>query len=703
MGKHMNLKRTIVFSVCFCLITGICTAGLEGSISNAAANTDSAITGDFAENQIIVVFEDDVNKKEAAQVVEQQDGKDMTVLETPKEEITASVELPKDQTVEEAVEVYQKEPEVAYAQPNYKYQLIDDSNAKPAEKSSATTELNDTYRASLWHLNTIQAQEAWKLIQKVSHSKTKVAVLDTGVNLSHTDLQQNLNKRLCKDTSSGKVRAMTGSGDDDGHGTHVAGILAATANNGKGTAGVASGIDNSSVELFAVDVFRYSSNPSEVGNEPGNYAFTDGIISGINYASSQGAKVINMSLGYAAGGKMSQEDRLMKQAVDTAVAKGSTIVCAAGNEGNTVTNYPADFNNCISVISTNKSNRRSDFSNYGSAKDISAPGGQESPEQLITSASKSGGYIGMAGTSMASPVVAGVAALLYSLDPTLTVSQTKNILYSSATDIYASGRDKDSGYGIVNAYRAVAMLQGYAVKVTLNKSSVTLSRGAGISMKASIIPSSAANKKVAWKSSNTKVARVDSQGYVTAVALGKATITATSADRLQAKATCQVTVPYKITYNLNGGKNDKANPSTYYGKKITLKSPSRTGYAFSGWYKDSKYKSRVTSFSSGDYVLYAKWKKVTVSRASIKKLSKTSRTKIKIYQKKISSANGYQIAYSTSKKFTNKTTRYITTKSTAKTLTKLKNGTRYYIKVRAYKLDSAGKKVYGKYSKVKSK
>ena len=272
------------------MVVSVCSVGLEGTAVFGAEKQSQEIRGDYAEDQIIVVFEDDVNKKEAAKIVDKKDGEDLTLLDTPQDEITAVVELPKAQTVEEAVKTYEKDSEVAYAQPNYRYSLIEDEeSAQPTAKTNAATaSLNDTYAKDLWHLDTIQAEGAWELLNGALHQKTRVAVLDTGVDTSHSDLQENLNKSLCRDTSYGDERSL--SGDDDGHGTHVAGIIGAAANNKTGVAGVASGKDNSAVELFAVDVFK------------GKNAFTSAIVAGIQYASKTQAKVINMSLGYANGG-----------------------------------------------------------------------------------------------------------------------------------------------------------------------------------------------------------------------------------------------------------------------------------------------------------------------------------------------------------------------------------------------------------------
>lgn len=588
----MKKRRVTALAVAFCLAAVTIAPGMQAGAVYAEERQETAIEGDYAEDEILVVFEDDVNKKEAQEVVEQQEGKDLTILDTPQEEVAAVVELPKKQDVEDAVVEYQKDPNVAYAQPNYRYQL-----AESSAKTAATTDsLNDSYRGSLWHLNTIQAKEAWDVLETKNTSKARVAVLDTGVDLDHPDLQENLLKNLCSDTSNGSRRQLTG--DDAGHGTHVAGIIGATANNNEGTAGVASGASNEFVELFVVDIFQ------------GEYAYTTGIVAGIEYAVDNGAKVINISAGYASP-YTTFEDVFLENAVNNAVNSGTTVVCAAGNDNNTVTNYPADFDASISVISTTSANRKASSSNYGSAKDISAPG-----ENILSTWPE--GYARSSGTSMASPVVAGVAALLYAADSDISVSDVKNILYNSATDIYTSGWDSTSGYGIVNAYRAVT-----------------------------------------------------SQG-----------------------------TRYTVSYHLNGGKNNAANVTSYYGS-LTLKNPTRRNYTFAGWYKDSSYKSRLYTLSGGNYTLYAKWKKVKVNRASIKSLKRRSARKAKVSYKKVSGAKGYQIAYSTSRKFKKSGTKYKTTTLRSKTLTRLKKNKTYYVKVRAYKKDSTGKKVYGKYSKVK--
>ena len=239
--------------------------------------------------------------------------------------------------------------------------------------------------------------------------------------------------------------------------------------------------------------------------------------------------------------------------------------------------------------------------------------------------------------------------------------------------------------------------------ITLDRTSAEVKRGEKLTLNVTASPSYASNKKVVWKSANTKIATVDANGSVTAKAPGRTKITVTSSENSSYQASCTVTVPYKITYKLNKGKNNASNPSTYYGKKVTLKNPSRKGYAFAGWYTDAKFKKKITSISSSaksDYVLYAKWTKVKVAKASLTSAKNSKSKQILLKYKKVSGAKGYEISYSTDKKFKKAVTKKNTAK-TSYTISKLKKGKIYYVRIRAYKMDSTGKKVYGKYSSMK--
>lgn len=239
-------------------------------------------------------------------------------------------------------------------------------------------------------------------------------------------------------------------------------------------------------------------------------------------------------------------------------------------------------------------------------------------------------------------------------------------------------------------------------KITLSKNRMEMKKSTTASLKAVITPSKASNKAVKWSSSNTKVATVDKNGKVKALGNGTATIKATAKDGSGVSASCKVTVVYNITYKLGKGTNNSQNPKSYYNKKVNLKAASRKGYAFKGWYTDSKYKKKITSIaksSKKNITVYAKWEKIVVKKGAVKTAA-VSGKKATVTLQKVSGADGYQIVYSTDKKF-KKNVKKVTISGTSKTISKLSKGRTYYVKVRAYKKDSTGAKVYGSFSSVK--
>lgn len=159
----------------------------------------------------------------------------------------------------------------------------------------------------------------------------------------------------------------------------------------------------------------------------------------------------------------------------------------------------------------------------------------------------------------------------------------------------------------------------------------------------------------------------------------------------------------RIEYVLNGGKNNKENYRTVdEGDTLILKDPTKKGYIFKGWYSDKNYKNKVTKLVSKggeDITLYAKWEKVKTQKASITSLKIKNGKKAKLRIKKLKNADGYQVLYGTNKRL-KKNVKTLTVKKNTVILKNLKNKT-YYVKVRAYWIDSAGKKIYGKYSAVK--
>ena len=230
-----------------------------------------------------------------------------------------------------------------------------------------------------------------------------------------------------------------------------------------------------------------------------------------------------------------------------------------------------------------------------------------------------------------------------------------------------------------------------------------MKKGTTVTLKAVVTPSKASNKAVKWSSSNTKVATVDKNGKVKALKNGSATIKATAKDGSGVSASCKVIVGYKITYKLGKGTNNSRNPEYYYKEKVDLKPASKKGYIFKGWYTDSKYTKKISTIaknSKKNLTVYAKWEKVTVKKGAVKKVTALSGKKANVTLQKVSGAGGYEIIYSTDKKF-KKNVKKETVTGTSKTLSKLTKGKTYYVKVRAYKKDSTGAKVYGSFSSAK--
>ena len=220
--------------------------------------------------------------------------------------------------------------------------------------------------------------------------------------------------------------------DDFGHGTHIAGVISA-ANNGTGITGIA-----------------YTSRvlPVKVLNEYGEGWASD-IAAGIIYAVDNGARILNLSLGAPF------DIPILKEAVDYATGHGVILIAAAGNEGTETIDYPARYPNVIAVAATDSSDQRTDFSDFGPQIDVAAPGNR------ICSTWYRGNYVYKTGTSMAAPHVAGVAALIWSANPSMTAEQVELSLTASAVDINLPGWDIYTGWGRVSAINFFLPLRCY--------------------------------------------------------------------------------------------------------------------------------------------------------------------------------------------------------------------------------------------------
>ena len=277
---------------------------------------------------------------------------------------------------------------------------------------------NDPRYPEQWHLPSVSAPQAWDVT--TGSSQVTIAVIDTGVDYNHPDLAGRC--------VAGYNYVMRNSDpmDDNGHGTHVAGIAAAVGNNSTGVAGM-----DWQARIMPLKVLDAS-----------GAGYDSDVAAAIRYAADNGARVINLSLG---GPDYSYA---LAEAVNYAYNRGATVVAASGNGGSSVS-YPAACDHAIAVGALDSANALAYFSNRGPALDLTAPG-------VSILSTVPGGYQRMSGTSMASPVVAGCASLVLAAHPAYTSSQVESALKSGATDLGSPGFDTDFGYGKVNADAAVS-------------------------------------------------------------------------------------------------------------------------------------------------------------------------------------------------------------------------------------------------------
>lgn len=304
----------------------------------------------------------------------------------------------------ETVLSLESEGALEYFEPNYTVYLLDVPN--------------DTYYSNQWSLTSINASAAWD--RNYTGEGVRVAIIDSGLNTRHEDL------RGVKIASG--VNVITGSSDvtdQIGHGSFVAGIIAAKRDNGVGIAGM---LDK--VELVPIKCFLDSSKSS-----------LSYIISGVYKAiDDYNCSVINLSLG------LDSDSISFRECVNYAVRKGAIVVAASGNDGNSQLLYPAAYDNVIGVGAINSSERRSSFSNYNRSVHVVAPG------ENLTSISNNdnSGYRVGRGTSYATPHVTAMAAMAKSRDPDLSVSEFAKLLADSAKDLGAPGYDTQYGYGKID-------------------------------------------------------------------------------------------------------------------------------------------------------------------------------------------------------------------------------------------------------------
>jgi len=365
-----------------------------------------------------------------------------------------------------------RQNDVEYAEPNYRL--------------TAQIEPNDEFYERQWHYQKLNLPAAWN--QSTGANNVKIAVLDTGVVANHPDLEA----RLSAD-SYDFISNASNAGDGDGvdsdardpgdgqdnsacstassrsssfHGTHVAGTIGASTNNNIGTAGV----------TWAGEIM----NLRVLGCEGGStfdiaqaLLYAAGVDNAYGLSPTKTADVANLSLG---GGP---PNNVMDDAVQAARAAGMIIIAAAGNSGDATLSYPASYDGVVSVAATDLSDQRAFYSQFNAFVDIAAPGGDTSADVdgdgfpdgvLSTLANRPSStqidfnYGFYDGTSMATPHVAGITALMKSVNPGLTPALLDQLLSSGAitVDLGAPGRDDDFGHGRIDALLAVQAAQQLA-------------------------------------------------------------------------------------------------------------------------------------------------------------------------------------------------------------------------------------------------
>ena len=477
----------------------------ESRLASVERAEDAAELG-FVPGEIVVVYEEGVGQTEKEEAVEVIDGVVSDEITTLGIGTVATVDVSDDLTVETAANAVVEEPAVRYAFPNYVASPLEAGVGDGAGSANDSLSIDpntpmtaDQGRSLQWYLDSVGADGAWRLLDEscVDGDLVKIAVIDTGASLNHPDLENVIDR----DSSIEVLYAVTGyTTDEDGkqvetkeystkplrgdgytngsstvtdyasHGTHVSGIIAAEAGNG-GIVGVASGagtsLENNVVELVVADVFS-SIQPNGAS---GGTVYE--VLKGLDCARDSGCSVVNLSLGFD-GSNSNFVDAFEAIVSKMSVDYDMVFVAAAGNDGVEAPMVPAACPSVLGVISlTSEENcgddawgsiedatfvddgmTRSAFSNYGSWCDISAPG-----ENLYSTFLNKGSvntYKAMSGTSMASPVVAAVAGLVRRVNPDLSAKEVRTLLCETARDLYATGKDDETGWGAIDAEAAVA-------------------------------------------------------------------------------------------------------------------------------------------------------------------------------------------------------------------------------------------------------
>lgn len=326
---------------------------------------------------------------------------------------------------QKAIEELNARDDVEYAEPNY----IIKADATPSDWPYSFSEWRD-----------VDLQDAWTYVSTHSaNAKVRIAVVDSGVDLDHTELVDVLipGYDFANDDSEPE--------DDAGHGTRVTGIIGAKANNSIKACGVAW---NNNIEIMPLKFMRQDGS--------GTTGYTSDAIEAINYAVNNGAKIINASWGF------DSYSRSLEDAINYARSRGVLFVCSAGNNSTNndeVAHYPSNYkiDNVIAVAAMNRYGELASFSNYGYySVHVAAPGSSLTTTDLnnaITSYAS--------GTSFASPFVAGIAAMVFSENPSIGYSEVKSRIIQGSIIEESYSEELNMSGGCVNAYNALMDIKNH--------------------------------------------------------------------------------------------------------------------------------------------------------------------------------------------------------------------------------------------------
>ena len=419
----VNMKK-LVF-----LLLGIFFLGVAVLVFRTKNQVSAEGKSDFVKGEVLVKFKDSTSPNEVSEVHRRLGGK---VKETIPE-INVQVVDVGAKGVGEAVSAYARDSRVEFVEPNFiASALVDDPyfNNQWALNNTGQETCNTT--RTICTTGTpdadIDALEAWDITP--GSPEVKIAILDSGIDQNHPDLMDKVKVDI-------EFTDSETSDDLYGHGTHVAGIAAADTNNTVGVAGV--GYQSKLMNIKVLGDTGY-----------GAYSW---IAEGIIWAADNGANVINLSLGGP------RKSTTLEFAVNYAWGEGTLIVAAAGNSANPSKTYPAYYVNCIAVAATTNNDIKASFSSYGSWVDVAAPGENvystfpNHPFYLQAVYSRSNNYDFGNGTSMSTPHVAGIAALVWAKEPGLSNQEVRNRIEQTADAV--SGTGSYWTWGRVNACNAV--------------------------------------------------------------------------------------------------------------------------------------------------------------------------------------------------------------------------------------------------------